>query len=303
MRGWLDLATGARPRGRDAEQEWAVAVLEDWLPPRPSSGDLLVARDISVSFGGLRALSDVTITVPAGGFVGLIGPNGAGKTTLFDVINGLRAPDRGTITFAGADITATRTWERADLGLSRTFQATRVNLDLSVAENLLAGAYTMIPGGVTAAVLGLPATRDGQRRAEEAARAVAVLLDVDRYWDEPVSVLSFGNRRRVEIGRSLMGGPRLLLLDEPSAGLDPSAAALLFSLTKQLHRDLGLTVLLVEHYVRAVLEHCDLVHVLSRGEVVAVGTADEVANHPDVRSEYLGPDFEIVLADPSGAEV
>jgi ABC-type branched-subunit amino acid transport system ATPase component/ABC-type branched-subunit amino acid transport system permease subunit len=303
VRGWVDLATGARPRGREAEQEQAVAVLEAWLPSRPPCGDLLVARDISVAFGGLRALNEVTITVPAGGFVGLIGPNGAGKTTLFDVINGLRTPDSGTITFAGADITNRRPWERADLGLSRTFQATRVNLDLSVAENLLAGAYTMVPGGLAASILGGRAARQGQRRAEEAARAVAVLLDVDRYWDEPVSVLSFGNRRRVEIGRSLMSGPRLLLLDEPSAGLDPAAAALLFSLTRQLHRDLGLTVLLVEHYVRAVLEHCDLIHVLSRGEVVATGTPGEVANHPDVRSEYLGPDFEIVLPEPKEAEV
>ncbi|MGH8999543.1 MAG: ATP-binding cassette domain-containing protein [Acidimicrobiia bacterium] len=290
--GLRDLATGAREPGRGPEHQHALDVLEEYLPPRAQEGDALACRDVSVSFGGVQALRQVSITVPAGALVGLIGPNGAGKTTLFDVVNGLRKAETGNVMLFGTDITPTRAWDRAALGVSRTFQASRLNLDLSVAENLLAGAYTMIPGNLASSVLGLPRSRAGMQRAEQAAWAVAQLLAVDHYWDQPVRVLSFGNRRRVEIGRSVMSGPRLLLLDEPSAGLDPKAAGLLFALVKQLHQDLGLTVLLVEHYVRAVLENCDLVYVLGRGEVVAAGSPDEVANHPEVRSQYLGPDFD-----------
>src|SRR5690606_29072656 len=140
--------------------------------------------------------------------------------------------------------------------------------------------YPMIPGNLAATVLGLPGPGAALRQAMEAARAVAVLLGIDQHWDEAAGRLSYGNRRRVEIGRSLMGAPRLLLLDEPSAGLDPTAAGRLFDLIGRLHRDLGLTVLLVEHDVRAVFEHCRLVHVLGEGRVVTAGTPGEVAEHP-----------------------
>ena len=255
----------------------ALAVLEGYFPSRPAEGDILVARDVSVTFGGVQALRGVSLTVPAGSFVGLIGANGAGKTTLFDVISGLRTPDGGRVALAGRDISTTRAWDRAALGLSRTFQANRVDLDLSVGENLLSGAYTTTRRA-----------QGGMQRAEDAAWALAELLGIDRHWDDPAGVLSFGNRRRVEIGRSLMCAPRLLLLDEPSAGLDPTAADLLFSLVKQLQQDLGLTLVLVEHHVRAVLENCDLIYVLNQGRVVSAGRPDEIADHPDVRSHYLG---------------
>jgi ABC-type branched-subunit amino acid transport system ATPase component/ABC-type branched-subunit amino acid transport system permease subunit len=275
----LDRVRSARPPKRRQKQghERALAGLEDWFPARPVEGDMLAVRDVSVGFGGVQALRGVSLSVPAGGFVGLLGANGAGKTTLFDVISGLRIPDAGAVFLAGQDISATPPWDRAALGLSRTFQANRVDLDLSVAENLLSGAYTTMRHA-----------RGGLRRAEDAAWAIAELLDIDRHWHDPAGVLSFGNRRRVEIGRSLMGAPRLLLLDEPSAGLDPTAARHLFSLVRQLHRDLGLTIVLVEHYVQAVLENCELVYVLNQGQVVAACGPDQVADHPDVRSQYLG---------------
>ncbi len=243
----------------------ALEVLEEYLPQRADVGDVLVAQDISVAFGGLQALSDVSVTVPARQLVGLIGPNGAGKSTLFDVLNGLRKPDAGTVHLFGEDVSEAPPWNRAALGLSRTFQSSRVNLDLTVGENLLAGAYLMIPGNVVEAVAGLPRARAGERQAQAVARAVAELLDVAGDWDEMVRNLDFGTQRRVEIGRSLMSGPRLLLLDEPAAGLDATEAAALFTLIRRLEHDLGLTVLLVEHYVKAVLENCDLIYVLSRG--------------------------------------
>jgi len=269
----------------------ALAVLEQYLPERNDAGDVLVATDVSVAFGGLQALADVSLTVPTRKLVGLIGPNGAGKSTLFDILNGLRQPDRGSVLLFGKDVSQAPPWNRAALGLSRTFQSSRVNLDLTVGENLMAGAYLMIPGNVAEAVAGLPRAQAGERRAAEAARAVAELLDVAGDWDEFVRNLDFGAQRRVEIGRSLLSGPRLLLLDEPAAGLDATEATALFALVRRLEQDLGLTVLLVEHYVKAVLENCDLIYVLARGRIIAAGSAAEIAADPEVRAVYLGEDY------------
>jgi ABC-type branched-subunit amino acid transport system ATPase component/ABC-type branched-subunit amino acid transport system permease subunit len=285
-------ATTLAETGRAEAHARALAVLEAYLPQRADVGDVLVADDISVAFGGLQALSDVALTVPARQLVGLIGPNGAGKSTLFDVLNGLRKPDTGTVSLFGEDVSQAPPWTRASRGLSRTFQSSRVNLDLTVGENLMAGAYLMIPGNLIEAVAGLPRARTGERQAQEVARAVAVLLDVLGDWYELVRNLDFGTQRRVEIGRSLMSGPRLLLLDEPAAGLDATEAAALFALVRRLEQDLGLTVLLVEHYVKAVLDNCDLIYVLSRGRIIAAGTPEEITAHPEVRATYLGENYQ-----------
>src|SRR5581483_4836311 len=191
----------------------------------------------------------------------------------------------------GQDVSKATPWERASLGMSRTFQSSRVNLDLSVGENLMAGAYLMIPGGLVEAVAGLPRARTGAQKAEAAGRAFAEILDIADHWDDRVRNLDFGSQRRVEIGRSLMSGPRLLLLDEPAAGLDVHEAEALFVLLRELEQDLGLTVLLVEHYVKAVLEQCDLVYVLSQGRLIAAGSPDDVAANPEVRAVYLGESY------------
>jgi ABC-type branched-subunit amino acid transport system ATPase component len=270
----------------------ALETLEAYLPPPPDPGDALSASNISLAFGGLQALNDVSITVPARHLVGLIGPNGAGKSTLFDVINGLRMPDGGEVSLFGRPITRTNAWDRAKLGLSRTFQSNRVSLELSVLDNLLAGAHHMIPGSLVSTILGLRSARNGERRARQVAEAVAELLDIAEVAEEPVGSLDFGSQRRVEIGRSLMSAPKMLLLDEPAAGLDSTEAAHLFALIRRLEADLGLTVLLVEHYVKAVLTHCDLVYVLNEGRLIAAGAPDEIANHPEVRAAYLGDVLE-----------
>jgi len=270
----------------------ALETLEAYLPPPPEPGDALCASHISLAFGGLQALNDVSITVPARHLVGLIGPNGAGKSTLFDVINGLRVPDGGEVSLFGQAITRTNPWDRAKLGLSRTFQSNRVSLELSVLDNLLAGAHQMIPGSFLGTILGLGGARAGERRARQVAEAVAELLDLSDAVSEPVGSLDFGSQRRVEIGRSLMSAPRILLLDEPAAGLDSMESAHLFALIRRLEADLGLTVLLVEHYVKAVLENCDLVYVLNEGRLIAAGGPDEIVAHPEVRAAYLGDVLE-----------
>ncbi len=284
--------TGGDEDARQERHARALAVLEEYLPERSDVGDVLVANDVSIAFGGLQALSDVSLTVPTRKLVGLIGPNGAGKSTLFDILNGLRQPDSGSVLLFGQDVSQAPPWDRAALGLSRTFQSSRVNLDLTVGENLMAGAYLMIPGSVVEAVAGMPRAQTGERRAQEAGRAVAELLDVAADWDEFVRNLDFGAQRRVEIGRSLLSGPRLLLLDEPAAGLDANEATALFALIRRLEQDLGLTVLLVEHYVKAVLENCDLIYVLARGRIIAAGSADEITADPEVRAVYLGEDYQ-----------
>ncbi len=272
-----------------AEQRKAyLDVLEAWLPPKPTDEFAAKATDIHVSFGAIKALQGASITVPSGEMVGLIGPNGAGKTTMFDIVSGFTKSDQGKVELFGKDVTTMKPWDRSKLGMSRTFQTTRVITELSVGDNLLAGAYQQIKPSVWSFLLGRPGAWADMRRAEEAAWAAARLLDIDRYWDERTGTLEFSARRRAEIGRALLAGPRLLLLDEPAAGLDPISSSALFSLIRRLHLDLGLTVLLVEHYVKAVLDSCDLVYVLAQGQILAQGTPVEVANNPDVRDRYLG---------------
>jgi ABC-type branched-subunit amino acid transport system ATPase component len=275
--------------GIDPERDLALAVLEEFLPPhRGDSGNALVGTGLSIAFGGVKALQDVTITAPSKTFVGLLGPNGAGKSTCFDVLNGLKTPDSGTITMFGKDVTKMRPWDRARLGMGRTFQANRLNHDLTVGENLLSAAHLAIKGNPISAILGLPGPARSEARAEQAAYAMCVLLGIKEHWHDRVSDLDFGRQRRIEIGRSLMCGPAIVLLDEPAAGLDAEDAHALFALLRQLQRDLGLTIILVEHYVKAVLENADLVYVLNQGQLLASGTPAEVAADPTVRSEYLG---------------
>jgi len=275
--------------GMDRERDLALEVLEAFLPPhRGDSGNALVGKGLSIAFGGVKALQNVNITAPSKTFVGLLGPNGAGKSTCFDVLNGLKTPDSGQILMFGKDVTKTRPWDRAKLGMGRTFQSNRVNLDLTVGDNLVSAAHLTIKGDPLSTILGMPGPRKSEKRAEQAAYAMCILLGIKDHWHDRVSDLDFGRQRRIEIGRSLMCGPAIVLLDEPAAGLDAEDAHALFALMRQLQRDLGLTVIIVEHYVKAVLDNADLVYVLNQGQLLASGTSEEVANDPVVRSEYLG---------------
>ena len=282
------LSAGGHDQLRDTDREHALEVLEAWLPPRPDIATAVEADGIDVRIGAVDALRGASITVPAGRMVGLVGPNGAGKSTLFDVISGLREPTAGRVRLFGSDVTALRPWDRSKLGMARTFQTTRVITDLTVRDNLLAGAYQRIRANPLAYLAGSRRAWDQLRAAEEAAFAAAQLLDIDRYWNERCGTLEFSARRRTEIGRCLLSGPRLLLMDEPAAGLDPASTVALFGLVRKLHSDLGLTVLLVEHYVKAVLSTCDLVYVLAEGRVLAAGSPEEIARDPEVRARYLG---------------
>jgi ABC-type branched-subunit amino acid transport system ATPase component len=280
----------------------AIEVIERLLPEQPDAGAALRAVGVDVRFGGVHALRAVTLDIPARGFVGLIGPNGSGKTTLFDVIGGFTRPGSGHIEAFGNDINRLRPWDRARLGISRTFQANHISLDLTVRDNLLAGAFMSVRGGVLRSVFGSPAVRADRATASELAGALERLLGLDDIAGVRAGALSFGAQRRTEIARCLMCRPRLLLLDEPSAGMDAHEAHQLVALIKRLQIDLGLTVCLIEHFVRMVFDTCDLIHVLARGDLIASGDAATVAGDEAVRTAYLGaPPIE--RADLEAVEV
>ena len=275
-----------------ADRAGAVDVrttVENWLGTAPvTDRHALEVRDVNVHIDGLTVLDGVSFDVPTGGFVGLIGPNGAGKSTLFDVVSGVRPPDSGTVHLFGADVTGQAAWRRAANGMSRVFQSTRVIDDLSIADNLMLGAHHRINRSPLLYLAGVRSAWDCAGEAEDAARAIARLLNIEQYWYQRAGTLSFSGKRRIEIGRALLASPRLLLLDEPAAGLDPYSQAAMFDLLGQLHADLALTVVLIEHNVTAVLEACSLVHVLAAGKVLASGTPEQITSNETVRRDYLG---------------
>jgi len=277
------------------------ATVATWLGDRATpTGSALSVSGVRVQIDGLTILDGATLDVPAGSFVGLIGPNGAGKSTLLDVISGVRPPNAGNVTLFGHDVTHTAAWRRPRMGMSRVFQSTRIIEDLTVADNLLLGAHHRLRMPTAAYLAGYRPAWDASARAEHVARAVATLLQIDNRWDDRAGELSFSGRRRIEIGRALLAGPRILLLDEPAAGLDPNSAKAMFDLLRGLHADLGLTIVLVEHNVTSVLETCDLVHVLAEGKVLASGTPDEISANSEVRERYLGNRLRYTAAGAAG---
>jgi len=278
----VDLRT---PEERRAE---ALAILEDHLPEQVKSGAVLEAKNVSKAFGGLQALSDISLQVGAAQTTGLIGPNGAGKSTMFDVLNGFTIPDTGTVSAFGQDVTRSSPWARAKLGMSRTFQANHIAPGLSVEENLLIGAHLTLSGGLVQNALRVGRSYRNERSSRGLASAVARLLDMDRYLGVRAGVLDFGAQRRIEIGRALLGPARIILLDEPTAGVDAVEAARLLGLIKQLQVDLGLAVLIIEHHVRSVLRMCDQIYVLERGQMIFSGAPNEVRENERVRAAYLG---------------
>jgi ABC-type branched-subunit amino acid transport system ATPase component len=270
-------------------QDAALEVFEKFLPEQTAEAVPLVGRDLSKAFGGIRAVREVPlIEVPPHTFVGLIGPNGAGKSTLFNLLNGFTMPDTGEVVLFGQDVTKKPPWDRAKLGMSRTFQANHIDLDLTTFDNLLAGAFQLIRGGLFTATFRSSKNYADEQKARVAAKAVARLLGLEPVLNVMARNLDFAAQRRIEIGRSLMSGPRLLLLDEPTAGVDAHEAKELVALVKRMQVDLGLAVLLIEHFVQAVMENCNPIYVLDQGTLIASGTPSEVSKDPKVRASYLG---------------
>ncbi|MBK6693510.1 MAG: ABC transporter ATP-binding protein [Myxococcales bacterium] len=252
----------------------------------------LELRGVSKSFGGLRAVSDVSFTVPARAIFGLIGPNGAGKTTVFNLVTGVYQPDHGTIRFAGTDLVGRKPADIAGVGVARTFQNIRLFGQLTVLENLLVACELSRKANLASAILRTRAHYDDDARlAKRAMELLEVFGLADIADDDPTS-LSYGNQRRLEIARAMMLSPKLLLLDEPAAGMNYGEAEGLKKQIRWLRDTFDLTVVLVEHNMQVVMGVCERIHVLDHGETIAHGTAQEVRTHPKVLAAYLGEGAE-----------
>jgi branched-chain amino acid transport system ATP-binding protein len=245
--------------------------------------------DISVRFGGIAALDGVSMHVAAGEICGLIGANGAGKTTLFDVISGVRAPNRGRVRLAGVDVTDRSAHRRARAGLRRTFQRVQPFGWLTVEENLLvATEWRSGGGGVVADLVGAPTRRRREVERRERAEAVLERCGLTEVRHHQAAGLPIGTARLVELGRALVDRPSLLLLDEPASGLDHAEAERFAGVVRSLRDEDGTSVLLVEHDVPFVMEHCERIVVLHLGQVLAEGTPDAIRADPAVAEAYLG---------------
>jgi branched-chain amino acid transport system ATP-binding protein len=252
---------------------------------------LLELKGISKSFGGLRCLSDLDIHVDEGEVVSVIGPNGAGKTTLFNVITGVYGPDEGDITLDGKSIVGLEPHQVTNRGVARTFQSLRLFLNMSVRENVMASQYGRTKASVVESMLRLPRARreerEIRRRAEEKLSFFGQRL-VGYRWDQPAYSLSYANRRRLEIARAMATEPRILLLDEPAAGMNPVETHEITELIGQLRHELGLTILVIEHDMHVVEGISDRVVALDHGVKIAEGSFDAVATDPKVVEAYLG---------------
>jgi ABC-type branched-subunit amino acid transport system ATPase component len=268
---------------------------------RAGSGDraVLDLDRLSLSFGGLRALSDLDLRVGEREIVSLIGPNGAGKTTVFNVITGVYQPTSGDVRFAGTSIAGEQPHAIARMGIARTFQSLRLFLNMSVIENVMAATYGRTKAMPWESVLRLPRHRREEREVRALAEDVLSFFGqrlAGYRWDQPAYSLSYANRRRLEIARALATGPRLLLLDEPAAGMNPTETHEVTELISRLRDEREVSILVIEHDMHVVDNCSNRVVALDHGVKIAEGGFDAVASHPAVVEAYLGRDPQ-ALAD------
>jgi len=248
---------------------------------------ILAAEHLSVSFGGVRAVDDVSLAVEPGVVFSIIGPNGAGKTTLFNLISGLYLPERGRVRLAEADVTALAPEQLARRGLSRTFQNLQIFFRMSALENVMVGRHRHEATGLVADLLHLPAVARQNRATRDAALTALERVGLAAVAERPAATLAYGGLKRLEMGRALASEPKLLLLDEPAAGCNAVETAEIETIIRRLARE-GITIVLVEHDMRLVMNVSDRVHVLANGRTLAEGTAADVRANPAVIEAYLG---------------
>jgi ABC-type branched-subunit amino acid transport system ATPase component len=276
------------------EQEVEAAVGATGTGGARGAGHLEI-DGIAVSFGGVHALAGVSLTVEPGTIVGLVGPNGSGKTTLLDVVSGLATPDAGSVRLDGEDLVDHLPEERAALGLVRSFQDCLLFPELSVADTLLLTQDAARPVGVLATTLALPSARRRERDKLQAVDRVIDSFRLDRFRDHRIGELSTGTRRVVDLASIVLAGPRLLLLDEPTAGIAQREAEAFIPLLRRLQEVTGATVVLVEHDVPLVFELCSTVVVMEAGTVVTAGSPDVVRRDSRALAAYLGASDEALM--------
>ena len=255
------------------------------------SDKLLDLRGVSMAFGGLKVIDGLDIHIDEGEIVSVIGPNGAGKTTLFNLVTGVYQPTEGDIVFAGSSIKGLEPHKITRRGIARTFQTLRLFLNMSVRENVMAAAYGHTKAGVFRSMLRTPGMRQEEREIRELAEKRLAFFGerlMGYRWDQPAYSLSYANRRRLEIARATATNPRLLLLDEPAAGMNPKETQEITDLIAKLRTEAGYTILVIEHDMHVVEGISDRVVALDHGIKIAEGTFEEVATSPQVIEAYLG---------------
>jgi len=258
---------------------------------------LLEITDLSHHFGGLQAIADFSLQVEEGELVGLIGPNGAGKTTIFNLITGVFRLSQGRILFQGEDISAWLSHRITAAGIARTFQNIRLFKELSVLDNVRLGAFAQHRYGLFDALRRSRAFKDEEGRLTHRALELLERFQLSHYAETPARHLPYGEQRRCEMARALIGGPRLLLLDEPAAGMNHSEAEDLIRIIRELQNEFRLTIILIEHQMRVVVNLCQWVTVLDFGCTIATGPPAEIQHHPAVLEAYLGRDGAISEED------
>lgn len=250
--------------------------------------NVIEAKEVSVAFGGLLAVNAVDFNIPEQSVVSLIGPNGAGKTTFFNVLTGLYKPSAGSIQYNGRDITDLPPHKIASIGIARTFQNIRLFGLMTAQENLLVAMHSRLKSGITSTILRTPKQRREELAAEAKAQEILDFVGIGKWTHEFARNLSYGDQRRLEVARALALEPKVLLLDEPTAGMNPQESQVFVDFVRRLVKERDLSIMLIEHDMKVVMSVSERITVLDQGEKIAEGTPDQIKNNPRVVEAYLG---------------